>query len=89
MTVTLNSRSTIKLPLEVRTTLDLQPGDPFEVDVQNGAIVLTPVKVGPHRWVLSRKGEQKEAVATAEIEAGKTKVFATAQELIKDLHEPG
>jgi len=87
MLVTLNSRSTITLPNEIRKPLGLQPGDPLELVVQDGTIRITPVAVVPRRVALTDKGEEKEREASAEVERGSIKTFSTAQALIEDLNE--
>jgi len=87
MIVTLGTRATLTLPADLRKELNLEAGDPLEVTVQEGNLVLTPVAVVPRSLRLTPKGEEKEAVAAAQIASGKVKRFANAAELLKDLHE--
>ena len=87
MIVTLGSRSTLTLPAELRKALALEAGDPIEITVKNGSLVLTPVAVVPRLWRLSPSGENKEAEADRQIAAGKLKRFDTAEQLIEDLNE--
>lgn len=87
MIVTLGSRATLTLPAELRRALALKAGDPIEISVKDGTLVLTPVAVVPRRWRLSPSGEAKEAEADRQIAAGKVKRFNTAEQLIEDLDE--
>ena len=87
MIVTLSSRSTLTLPADVRKGLRLEPGDALDVTVQDGSIMVTPVAVVPRTLALSKTGERKEAEASAQIRAGKTEVFETAEALLEDLNE--
>ena len=86
MIVMLSSRSTITLPANLREALGLEPGDPLQVELDDGRMVLTPVAIVPRRSVLSESGQRKERAADAQIGSGKVKTFTTAEDLIEDLH---
>jgi len=78
------------LPSELREKLELSPGDALDLTVRDGSIVLTPVAVVPRPaslLALSDRGKRKERTADAEIKAGKTRTFDTAEELIDELNE--
>ena len=87
MIVTLDSRLTIRLPAELRDLLEIRVGDPLDLEIQDGALIVRPVAVVPRQLRLSKIGEEKESLAAAEVAAGHTKSFATAHELLGDLHE--
>lgn len=87
MIVTLGSRATLTLPAELRRALALEAGQPIEITIKDGSLVLTPVAVVPRRWRLSPSGEDKEAEADRQIEAGKVKSFDRAEQLMEDLDE--
>jgi len=87
MIVTLGSRATVTLPAELRKALALEGGDPLDVTVQDGKLILTPVAIVPRSLFLSASGEGKEKVAETEVKAGKVRKFQTARQLVEDLHE--
>ncbi len=86
MILTLGSRATLTLPVELRRKLCLDTGDPIEVNIENGRLILTPVTTVPRRLRLTPEGEAKEREAESDIKSGKLKSFDSAEELIKDLH---
>jgi len=86
MILTLQSRSTITVPHELREKLGIGPGDPLEATVEKGRLVLTPVTVVPRTITLTEKGRKKEAEADRSIKEGRFKSFNSAEELIKDLN---
>ena len=86
MIVMLSSRSTITLPAELREALRLKPGDPLQVELDDGRMVLTPVAVVPRRLALSESGLRKERAEDAHVRAVRIKTFTSAEDLIEDLH---
>jgi bifunctional DNA-binding transcriptional regulator/antitoxin component of YhaV-PrlF toxin-antitoxin module len=87
MILTMQSRSTITVPQELRELLGVGPGDPLEATVEKGRLIITPVAVVPRTLMLSKSGEKKEAEADRDIREGKVKSFGSAEELIRDLNE--
>ena len=87
MILTMQSRSTITVPQELRDKLGIGPGDPLDATVEKGRLVLTPVAVVPNTLRLTEKGRKKEAEADKSIKEGRVKRFDSAEELIKDLNE--
>lgn len=87
MILTLQSRSTITVPQELRDKLGIGPGAPLDATIEKGRLVLTPVAVVPKTLRLTEKGRKKEAEADKEIKAGKVRRFASVKELLKDLNE--
>lgn len=87
MVITLQTRNTITIPLELRKALGLEPGDPIDARVEKGRLVLAPVSVVPRALCLSPSGEAKEAEAEADIEQGRISEFGSAEALIRDLEE--
>lgn len=82
MIVTLQSRSTLTIPQELRKALRLEPGDPLEATVEAGRLVLTPVAVVPRTLRLTPSGEAKEAEAEADLRAGRISSFESAEDLL-------
>ena len=87
MIVTLQSRNTITVPLEVRRALHLEPGDPLEARVDEGRLVLTPVAIVPRSLRLSESGAAKEAEADDDVREGRIEVFETAAAIQDDLDD--
>ena len=87
MIVTLQSRNTITVPLEVRRALHLEPGDPLEANVEGGRLVLTPVAVVPRSFQLAESGAAKEAEAEEDLRQGRVEVFETAASILDDLED--
>ncbi len=85
MIITLKARNTITIPLELRRSLQLKPGDPLEAHVEDGNLVLTPVAVVPRNLQLTESGEAKEAEADADLRNGRTARFESAEALLEDL----
>ena len=87
MILTMQSRSTITVPQELRDKLGIGPGDPLDATVEKGRLVLTPVAVVPKTLRLTEKGRKKEAEADRSIKDGKVKSFKNIEDLLKDLNE--
>lgn len=85
MVISVNSRGTLTLPSDIRKKLKIKEGDHFDIDVQGGQIIITPVMIIP-KIELSAKGHLKEKEATEQIKAGKKKTFKTAKQLIEELN---
>jgi len=85
MIITLQARSTITIPRELRQHLHLQPGDPLDARVEGGNLVLTPVAVVPRNLRLTESGESKEAAADDDLKHSRIERFASAQDLVEDL----
>ena len=87
MIVTLQSRNTITVPLEVRRALHLEPGDPLEAHVDGGRLVLTPVAIVPRSLRLSESGAAKEAEAEEDLRQDRVQVFESATAILEDLDD--
>lgn len=86
MVISISSRGTLTLPAEIRKKLDVKENDFFDVKIENGEIIITPVIVMPKRK-LSEFGIKKEKLASKEINQGEIKSFDNADDLIKELNE--
>lgn len=87
MILTLQSRSTITVPRELRDKLGIGPGAPLDATIEKGRLVLTPVAVVPRTLSLTKKGQKKEAEADKSIREGRVKSFESLEDLLKDLDE--
>jgi len=87
MIITVQSRSTLTIPQELRRALHLEPGDPLDATIEGGRLVLTPVAVVPRSATLSPAGKLKEAEAEGDARAGRVSTFADATELLAHLEQ--
>lgn len=85
--VQIKKRSIITLGSELRKELRLEEGDVLDVSVEDGKIVLEPKKLIPadQQWFWTEEWQAGEREAQAEIDAGLTKSFTSAEELMEDL----
>jgi AbrB family looped-hinge helix DNA binding protein len=49
METKVSTKGQVVLPGPLRRRLDIRPGDPLEIDIEDGRIVLTPRKKRSHR----------------------------------------
>jgi len=87
MIITVQTRSTLTIPQELRQALHLEPGDPLDAKIEGGRLVLTPVAVVPRAFALSPAGKLKEAEAEEDVRAGRVSTFADASELLAHLEK--
>ena len=87
MIITVQSRSTLTIPQELRLALHLEPGDPLDAKIEGGRLVLTPVAVVPRSATLSPAGKLKEAEAEEDVRVGRVSTFADATELLAHLEQ--
>lgn len=87
MVIMMQKRGTITIAREYREKLGLSPGDPLDVTVEKGRLVLTPVAVIPRTLKLTPKGEHKEAEADDDIKQGRVVRYDSAEEMLKDFGE--
>ena len=87
MIITLQKRGTITVSKEMRDKLGIEPGDPLDVTIEEGRLVLTPVDMIPRTIRLTPKGEKREAEADEDIRQGRVTQFDTVEEMLKDFGE--
>ncbi|MBI5189844.1 MAG: AbrB/MazE/SpoVT family DNA-binding domain-containing protein [Nitrospirae bacterium] len=63
MIITLSARGTITIPQEIRKKLGIVPGDPLDITVEKGCLVLTPVAIVPKTPKQTKSGMRKKADA--------------------------
>ncbi len=49
-TVTVSSKGQVVIPREIRGRIGVRQGSKLEVDVQEGVVVMRPVKAAAHAW---------------------------------------
>jgi len=85
--ITLQSRSSITVPRELREKLGIGPGDLLDAVIDHGRLVLTPVAVVPRTLSLTESGLRKEADVDEDIKRGRVKSFTDEEALLKHLGE--
>ena len=85
--IRLGKRTVVTLGTDVIKELRLIDGDMLELCVQDGRIILEPKKVIPadQEWFWSKEWQAGEKEAQEDIDAGLTKRFNSAKELMEDL----
>ena len=78
----------ITLPRSIRERLGLEEGDYIAAEVRGDEIVLRPKKLidASQAWFWSRGWQEAEREAEADIQAGRVREFADAEETIAFLH---
>ena len=87
--VTLRPNGQLTLPADLRSKAHAEPGDVFVADVEDGVIVLRPKKLidASQAYFWTEEWQAAEREASADIAAGRTKRFHSAEELIADLNK--
>jgi len=88
----LTSGGQITLPKEIRTKVNMQPGDYVEVALdEQGHIILSPKKLidASQSYFWTEEWQKGEKKADEDIKAGRVKRFKTASDAIKYLEKKG
>jgi len=88
----LTSGGQVTLPKEIRTKINMQPGDFVEVKLdQEGRIVLTPKKLvdASQAYFWTEEWQRGERKADEDIKAGRVKRFKSAADAVKYLEDKG
>ena len=77
----------ITLPAPVRRSLDIEEGDLIEIEVIDEKAVLSPKRLvdKSQAYFWTKKWQEGEKAAEADIKTKRVKVFDTVEELVKDL----
>jgi AbrB family looped-hinge helix DNA binding protein len=77
----------VVIPKEIWDRLQLEPGDYFEVQLEDNRIVFVPKKLvsKDELWYWSKEGQTEIQRALKEIDEGKAKEFEEVEELIEEL----
>ncbi|MEW6541547.1 MAG: AbrB/MazE/SpoVT family DNA-binding domain-containing protein [Bacillota bacterium] len=84
--VSVQKRGVVSLGL-VKGRIPLEDGDVLQVMIEDGKIVLIPMKMIPaeQAWFWTAKWQEAEKQAQADLKAGRTKAFPNVDELLEDL----
>lgn len=71
----------------LRKHIPLNDGDVFQVELEDGKIILVPMKLIPsdQAWFWSEEWQKGEKEAEADIVSGRVKSFADVEELLEEL----
>lgn len=88
---TLRDKAQVTLPADVREALHVEAGDELEfaVDPATGVVTVSGLKTirADQSWFWTVDWQKREAQASADYEAGRTEVFATAEEFLASLDD--
>jgi len=79
----------ITIPSEIRKATHLEEGDPVEVEIVEGGILLRPCKVidATQAWFWQSEWQAGEREAAADLAAGRSRVFESPEEFLSSLGE--
>jgi AbrB family looped-hinge helix DNA binding protein len=79
----------ITIPSEIRKAAHLEEGDPVEVEIVEGGILLRPLKVidATQAWFWQPEWQAGEREAAADLAAGRSRVFESSDALLASLGE--
>ena len=88
--IQVRKKAQVTLPQSVRQSLNIEEGDFLDVKVKDGEIVLRVKKLidKEQAWFWTKRWQQGEAEAEADISAGRVHSFDTAKEAVTFLHRP-
>jgi len=87
--IQVRKKAQVTLPQSVRQSLNIEEGDFLDVRVKDGEIVLRLKKLvdKEQAWFWSKRWQQGEAEAEADIRAGRVHSFDSANEAVAFLHK--
>jgi AbrB family looped-hinge helix DNA binding protein len=85
----ISSKRQISIPKKVMETLNLQPGDEVEFDIEGQTARLIPIKTikvpRDQAWFWNSEWQAKEREADKDLATGQYQDFDTLEGLLKDL----
>ncbi|AGL02514.1 hypothetical protein [Desulfoscipio gibsoniae] len=87
--IIVQKRGVVSLGLLKEHNIPLNDGDIFQVQIEDGKVILIPMKLIPadQTWFWTREWQKGEKEAEEDIVAGKVKSFENAEDLLKDLDQ--
>jgi AbrB family looped-hinge helix DNA binding protein len=88
-TTYVRNKGQVTIPADVRRAVNLEEGDPIEVELVEGGILLRPQKVidATQAWFWSRAWQERVRRSVEQIEAGEGERFETDEEFLAALDE--
>ena len=80
----------ITIPAEIRKAARLEEGDPVEVEIVEGGILLRPCKLidATQAWFWQPEWQAGEREAAADLAAGRSRVFESSEAFLASLEPP-
>ena len=84
---TVRAKGQVTIPAAVREAARLEEGDPVEVEIVDGGILLRPMKVidATQAWFWTPEWQEKEREADEDIAAGRVERFESDEEFLAAL----
>ena len=84
---TVRAKGQVTIPAAVREAARLEEGDPVEVEIVDGGILLRPMKVidASQAWFWTPEWQEKEREADEDIAAGRVERFESDEEFLAAL----
>jgi AbrB family looped-hinge helix DNA binding protein len=88
-TTYIRNKGQVTIPADVRRAARLEEGDPIEVEVVEGGILLRPQKVidATQAWFWSRAWQERVGRSVEQVEVGESERFETDEEFLAALDE--
>ena len=85
----MRAKGQVTIPADVRASARLEEGDPVELEVVEGGILLRPLKMidATQAWFWTPEWQEGERRAEAELAAGRGERFASDEEFLAALEE--
>lgn len=88
-TTTVRGKGQITIPSEIRKAVRLEEGDPVEVEIVEGGILLRPCKLidATQAWFWQPRWQAGEREAAADLEAGRSRVLESSEGFLASLDQ--
>ena len=85
----IRSKGQITIPSEIRKAANLQEGDPIELEVVEGGILLKPSKVidATQAWYWLPAWQEGEREAAADLAEGRSRTFESSDDFLASLEQ--
>ncbi len=83
----IRGKGQITIPAEIRKAARLEEGDPVEVEIVEGGILLRPCKLidATQAWFWQPEWQAGEREAAADLAAGRSRVFESSEAFLASL----
>ncbi|WP_347488919.1 AbrB/MazE/SpoVT family DNA-binding domain-containing protein [Desulfoscipio sp. XC116] len=87
--IIVQKRGVVSLGLLKEHNIPLNDGDIFQVQIEDGKVILIPMKLIPadQTWFWTSEWQKGEKEAEEDVVAGKVKSFENVEDLLKDLDQ--
>jgi AbrB family looped-hinge helix DNA binding protein len=83
----IRAKGQVTIPTEIRQAARLEEGDPVEVEIVDGGVLLRPLKLidAAQAWFWTPEWQEKEREADEDIAAGRVERFESDEEFLAAL----